>query len=145
MWNPYVSRSLKVLPFLLLLFICPVALAQDDGVVRVNTDLVVLNVTVTDKTGHYVPSLKVKDFKIFEDGQEINPNLITSFSQHESPYAAVVLLDSSGSMEERFSLARSAAIRFLDGLRDEDVAAVFRFDSKVERVQEFYRGRDVAP
>lgn len=146
MWNPILRLSLKVIPpFLLISFICPLALAQDDDVVRVNTDLVVLNVTVTDKTGHYVPSLKVKDFKIFEDGQEIDPNLITSFSQHESPYAAVVLLDSSGSMEERFSLARSAAIRFLDGLRDEDVAAVFRFDSKVEQVQDFTGGRDLAP
>jgi Ca-activated chloride channel family protein len=48
-------------------------------------------------------------------------------------------------MEERFSLARSAAIRFLDGLRAEDVAAVYRFDSKVERVQEFSGGRDLAP
>jgi VWFA-related protein len=48
-------------------------------------------------------------------------------------------------MEERFSLARSAAIRFLDGLRPEDVAAVYRFDSKVERVQEFSGGRDLAP
>jgi Ca-activated chloride channel family protein len=48
-------------------------------------------------------------------------------------------------MEERFSLARSAAIRFLDGLRPEDVTAVYRFDSKVERVQEFSGGRDLAP
>jgi Mg-chelatase subunit ChlD len=38
--------------------------------------------------------------------------MITSFSLQESPYAAVVLLDSSGSMEARFSLARSAAISF---------------------------------
>jgi len=48
-------------------------------------------------------------------------------------------------MEERFFLARSAAIMFLDGLRPEDVAAVYRFDSKVERVQEFSGGRDLAP
>ena len=71
--------------------------------------------------------------------------MISSFSLQESPYAAVVLLDSSGSMEARFSLARSAAIRFLDGLRPEDVAAVYKFDSKVERVQEFSGGRDLAP
>jgi Ca-activated chloride channel family protein len=70
---------------------------------------------------------------------------MASFSLQESPYAAVVLLDSSGSMEARFSLARSAAIRFLDGLRPEDVAAVYRFDTKVERVQEFSGGRDLAP
>ena len=122
-----------------------VVVAQDDDVIRVNTELVVLNVTVTDKSRQYVKGLKLPDFKIYEDGVEVQPNMIASFSLQESPYAAVVLLDSSGSMEARFSLARSAAIRFLDGLRPEDVAAVYRFDSKVERVQEFSGGRDLAP
>ena len=122
-----------------------VAVAQDDDVIRVNTDLVVLNVTVTDKSGQYVKGMKASDFKVYEDGVEVKTNMIASFSLQESPYAAVVLLDSSGSMEARFSLARSAAIRFLDGLRPEDVAAVYRFDSKVERVQEFSGGRDLAP
>src|ERR1044071_4279258 len=137
----------QTLPFLLAI-LCVSALtvvAQDDDVVRVNTELVVLNLTVTDHEGHYVKALKKSDFKIYEDGVEVQPDMIASFSLHESPYAAVVLLDSSGSMEERFSLARSAAIRFLDGLRPEDVAAVYRFDSKVERVQEFSGGRDLAP
>lgn len=118
---------------------------QDDDVVRVNTDLVVLNITVTDKSGQYVPGLKISDFTIFEDGKEISAELISSFSVHESPFASVVLLDTSGSMETRLSLARSAAIRFLDRLRIEDVAAVYKFDSKVEQVQEFSGGRDLAP
>jgi Ca-activated chloride channel homolog len=131
--------------FAILCFGAVVVVAQDDDVVRVNTDLVVLNLTVTDKAGQYVKKLKASDFKIYEDGVEVQSNMIASFSLQESPYAAVVLLDSSGSMEERFSLARSAAIRFLDGLRPEDVAAVYRFDSKVERVQEFSGGRDLAP
>jgi Ca-activated chloride channel family protein len=122
-----------------------VAQAQDDDVVRVNSDLVVLNITVTDRGGQYVKSLRKSDFKIFEDGVEVDPRSIQSFSLHEAPYAAVVLLDSSGSMEDRFTIARSGAIRFLDGLRDEDVAAVYKFDSKVERVQEFSGGRDLAP
>lgn len=143
-----ISSLSKTLPFLLAI-IClsaHVTPAQDDDdVVRVDTDLVVLNVTVTDKAGQYVKGLKKTDFKIYEDGVEVQPNMIASFALQESPYAAVVLLDSSGSMEARFSLARSAAIRFLDGLRPEDVAAVYRFDSKVERVQEFSGGRDLAP
>jgi Ca-activated chloride channel family protein len=134
--------------FFLLAIVCVsalIVLGQDDDVVRVSTDLVVLNVTVIDKDGNYVKALKRSDFKIYEDGVEVQPDAISSFSLHESPYAAVVLLDSSGSMEARFTLARSAAIRFLDGLRPEDVAAVYRFDSKVERVQEFSGGRDLAP
>jgi Ca-activated chloride channel family protein len=138
---------MRLLPFLLAILCLSsvVAVAQDEDVIRVNTDLVVLNITVTDKGGQYVKGLKLSDFKVYEDGVEVQPNMISSFSLQESPYAAVVLLDSSGSMEARFSLARSAAIRFLDGLRPEDVAAVYRFDSKVERVQEFSGGRDLAP
>jgi len=134
-------------PFLLaFLFITAfTALAQDDDVIRTNTENVVLNVTVTDKSGQYVKGLKASDFKVYEDGVEVKTEMIASFSLQESPYAAVVLLDSSGSMEARFTLARSAAIRFLDGLREEDVAAVYRFDSRVERVQEFSGGRDLAP
>ena len=142
-------RSLPMTLLFLLAVICVCARAasaqDDDDVVRVNTDLVVLNVTVTDKAGQYVKGLKKSDFKIYEDGVEVPPSAIAGFALQEAPYAAVVLLDSSGSMEARFSLARSAAIRFLDGLRPEDVAAVYRFDSKVERVQEFSGGRDLAP
>lgn len=123
----------------------PLRSQQDDDVVRVNTDLVVLNITVTDKVGQYVPGLRLSDFKIFEDGKEVSPQLVSSFTVHESPFASVVLLDTSGSMESRLSLARSAAIRFLDKLRDEDVAAVYKFDSKVEQVQEFSTARDLAP
>ena len=118
---------------------------QDDDVIRVSTELVILNITVTNQAGEYVPGLRLPDFKIFEDGREVALSEISSFSAHESPFASVVLLDTSGSMEIRLSLARSAAIRFLDNLRPEDVAAVYKFDSKVERVQEFSGGRDLAP
>ncbi|MGI9167238.1 MAG: VWA domain-containing protein [Pyrinomonadaceae bacterium] len=118
---------------------------QDDEVVSVNTDLVVLNVTVTDKAGAYVPGLRLSDFKVYEDGKEVPAKLISSFSLHESPFASVVLLDTSGSMETRLTLGRSAAIRFLDGLREEDVAAVYKFDYRIEQVQDFASGRDLAP
>jgi VWFA-related protein len=145
------ARRLKIFPFIISALFCiplttSLAVAQqDDEVVRVNTDLVILNITVTDKAGQYVPGLKMSDFTIFEDGKQIPAELIASFSLHESPFASVVLLDTSGSMETRLSLARSAAIRFLDRLRLEDVAAVYKFDSKVEQVQEFSGGRDLAP
>lgn len=118
---------------------------QDDDVVRVNTELVVLNVTVTDKAGEYVPGLRLSDFKVYEDGREVPITVISNFGVHESPFASVVLLDTSGSMESRLSLGRSAVIRFLDGLRPEDVAAVYKFDYKIEQVQDFSSGRDLAP
>jgi Ca-activated chloride channel homolog len=121
------------------------AAQQDDDVIRVNTELVVLNITVTNGAGQFVTGLGISDFKIYEDGREVALSDVSSFSTHESPFASVILLDTSGSMEVRLSLARSAAIRFLDNLRIEDVAAVYKFDSKVEQVQEFSGGRDLAP
>jgi Ca-activated chloride channel family protein len=138
-------RTLAVLFIAILVWPTLIRSQQEDDVVRVNTDLVVLNVTVTDKAGQYVPGLHLSDFTIFEDGKEVSPQSITGFSVYESPFASVVLLDTSGSMESRLSLARSAAIRFLDRLREEDVAAVYKFDSKVEEVQEFSTGHDLAP
>jgi len=122
-----------------------VAAQRDDEVVRTNTDLVVLNVTVTDSAGKYVRGLRASDFKIYEDGREVPLSSISGFSLQETPFASVVLLDTSGSMETHLSLARSAAIRFLDGLRDQDVAAVFRFDTTIEQLQDFSSGRDLAP
>ena len=113
---------------------------QDDDVVRVNTDLVVLNATVIDHDGKFVRGLKATDFQIFEDGVE---QKISSFGAEETPFAAALLLDTSGSMESRLTLGRSAAIRFLDGLRDEDVAAVYNFDVKVDQIQDFSPGRDL--
>src|SRR5712671_1657066 len=113
---------------------------QDDDVVRVNADLVVVNATVLDKNGKFISGLKRTDFQIFEDGTE---QKVASFTAEETPFAAAILLDTSGSMETRLSLGRSAAIRFLDGLRDEDVAAVYNFDIKVEQMQDFSPGRDL--
>nr|AIA16568.1 Mur ligase family, glutamate ligase domain protein [uncultured bacterium] len=115
---------------------------DDDEVVRVNADLVLLNVTVTDSSGQYVHKLSNKDFKVLEDGVEQRLSL---FSVEETPFAAAILLDTSGSMETRLTLARAAAVRFLDGLREEDVASVYHFDSKVEQLSDFSPGRDLPP
>ncbi|MDX6446985.1 MAG: Ca-activated chloride channel [Blastocatellia bacterium] len=107
---------------------------------RVTTDLVVLNVTVLDKDGKFVPGLKRSDFQIIEDGVE---QKVGGFTAEETPFAAAVLLDISGSMETRLTLGRSAAIRFLEGLREEDVAAVYSFDNRVVQMQDFAPGRDL--
>lgn len=145
--RPILPKLIAPTTLLLIAILFPSILKaqDDDDVIRVNTDLVVLNVTVTNKAGQYVPGLQLSDFTVFDDGKQVSMQMISGFSVHESPYASVVLLDTSGSMESRLTLARSAAIRFLDRLREEDVAAVYRFDSKVEQVQEFSSARDLAP
>jgi len=113
---------------------------QDDDVVRVSTDLVVVNATVIDKDGKFVTGLKRGDFQILEDGVA---QKISTFSAEETPFAAAILLDTSGSMESRLTLGRGAAIHFLDGLREADVAAFYNFDTKVEQLQDFSPGRDL--
>ena len=62
---------------------------QDEDVVRVSTDLVVLNATVLNKDGKFVGGLKRGDFQVFEDGNE---QKISAFSTEETPFAAAILL-----------------------------------------------------
>lgn len=113
---------------------------DQDDVVRVSTELVILNATVLDKNGKFVSGIKPNEFRIFEDGNE---QKVVGFTTEQTPFAAAVLLDTSGSMESRLTLGRSAAIRFLDGLRENDVAAVYNFDMKVEQLGDFSPGRDL--
>jgi Ca-activated chloride channel family protein len=114
---------------------------QDDDVINVDSSIVVMNATITGLDGKPVRGLQQNQFKIFEDGKEQE---IAFFQAEETPFAAVILLDSSGSMEQRMTLARSAAINFLAGLRPNDVAAIYNFDSKVSLIQDFSNSHDMA-
>lgn len=127
--------------FLSFLLAIPVSAQNDDDVISVDSSLVILNASINDAKGNAVTNLKQNQFKVFEDGVEQE---ISLFESTESPFAAVILLDTSGSMETRISLARSAAITFLDGLDAEDVTAIYNFDSKVTLVQDFSNSRDIA-
>ncbi|HEX8566577.1 MAG TPA: VWA domain-containing protein [Pyrinomonadaceae bacterium] len=119
---------------------------DEDDVIKVDTNLVVLNVAVTDFKGNSVTGLKRADFKLFDNGVEQDITSLDSiFTAEEAPFAAVVLLDTSGSMEARIALARSAGIKFLENLRSKDSAAVYNFDSEINQIQEFSSSRDLHP
>lgn len=116
--------------------------AQDeDEVIAVDSSIVLLNAAVFDKAGNPVTGLRKEQFKIYEDGVE---QPIGLFAAEETPFAAVILLDTSGSMEQRISMARSAAIRFLEGLRVDDNAAIYHFDAKIHPIQDFSNSRDIS-
>ena len=115
--------------------------AQNDDEILIDSSVVIVNAAIKNADGRDVAGLRKDQFKIFEDGVE---QRIEYFSAEETPFAAVILLDTSGSMEERVSMARAAAIRFLDGLRESDSAAIYRFDSKISLVQPFSNSRDIA-
>ncbi len=116
--------------------------AQDDEIIKVDSTLVVLNATIMDSSGKPVRNLTKNQFKILEDGKE---QQIAFFETENTPFAVVILIDTSGSMESRISMARAAAINFLDGLRIDDQVAIYNFDTKVTLVQEFSNSRDLAP
>lgn len=127
--------------FVLPWFLASPLLAQSEEEVRIDSSIVILNATVKTIMARAVGGLERRQFKVFEDGVE---QKIEYFSAEETPFAAVILLDTSGSMEQRVSMARAAAIRFLDGLRADDSVAIYRFDSKIELVQPFSNSRDIA-
>jgi Ca-activated chloride channel family protein len=124
-----------------LLFLSNVAVSQDDEIIKIDSSIVLLNATITDAAGKPFTGLNRSQFKILEDGV---PQEISIFETQETPFAAVILLDTSGSMEQQISLARSAAINFLDGLRVDDMVAIYNFDTKVSLVQDFSNNRDIA-
>ena len=128
--------------FFCLLLLANVAVSQvdDDDIIKIDSSVVLVNATITDAGGKPSTGLKRAQFKIYEDGVEQE---ISVFETQETPFAAVILLDTSGSMEERVSLARSAAINFLDGLRADDTVAIYNFDTKVTLVQDFSNTRDI--
>jgi len=129
-----------LLPAIFLSLLAVVSHAQDDDVIKVDSSLVVLNAAVLDANGLSVEGLKQNQFHVFEDGAE---QPISLFQAEETPFAAVILLDTSGSMETRISLARSAAIKFLEGLRPGDSAAIYTFDSKLNQLQDFSNSSDI--
>jgi Ca-activated chloride channel family protein len=98
-------------------------------VFRAGVELVSLNVTVTDSAGRYVTDLGEADFSVFEDGAKQD---LSFFNRNNLPIALSLLIDSSASMEQRMEHAQEAAIGFARKLREQDLAQVVDFDSRVE-------------
>ena len=95
---------------------------------RAGVDLVSLNVTVTDGSGHYVTDLAQEDFSVFEDGVKQD---VTFFNRTNLPIALALLLDTSASMDTKLPTAQEAAIGFVRRLRPQDLAEIIDFDSRV--------------
>jgi Ca-activated chloride channel family protein len=101
---------------------------------RAAVDLVSLNVTVTEGTGKYVTDLNAADFAVFEDGVKQD---VTFFNRTNLPIALALLIDTSASMENKLPTAQEAAIGFAKKLRQQDLAEVVDFDSRVVVLQSF--------
>jgi Ca-activated chloride channel homolog len=91
---------------------------------RVNSDLVIVPVTVTDRNGHTVLYLRQADFSVGEDGV---PQKILSVSRWNAPASIGVILDSSGSMEPSVEIAHAAVRALLSEAAMEDEAFLINF------------------
>jgi Ca-activated chloride channel family protein len=113
----------------------------EEEVISLETNLVVLNVTITDPKDRYVTDLKAEDFNVLEDN---SPQNILSFGFEETPFAAVILLDASASMEKKLTLERAACANFVNGIREGDKFSIYSFGgTKVKKLQDFTEVRDI--
>ncbi|HKE55841.1 MAG TPA: VWA domain-containing protein [Pyrinomonadaceae bacterium] len=100
----------------------------EGDVIRVDTSLVMVPVTVVDRYGRYVPLLQRSNFKIFEDGTE---QKIAYFATTDQPITVVLLIDTSGSTSFRLEDIQNAAISFASKLKSDDQVMVMSFDDRI--------------
>jgi Ca-activated chloride channel homolog len=108
--------------------------AQDDtGPFRLEITRVNMLFTVTDKKGHFVTDLTRGEFTVTENKK---PQQIVEFTaESDLPLRLAILIDTSGSITDRFHFQQEAADNFVHGvMRDQDKAAIVAFDSSAELV-----------
>jgi len=118
----------------------PVELGEDD-VLKIDTDLVLVDVTVTDAEGRAVKGLKPDDFKLYEDGEE-RPVAFLNVERRagaERPVAVVFAVDVSGSMTpEEMERLRTAMTAFSEKLSNRPASfALMSFGMNARVVQGF--------
>jgi Ca-activated chloride channel homolog len=107
-------------------------------IIRVNTTLVTLPVSVMDRDGRYVPNLSKEDFRIWEDGVE---QQVAFFASVEKPFSVVLMLDTSPSTQFRLEDIQDAAITFVNQLRPDDKVMVVSFNDEIKILSELTNDR----
>src|SRR5205814_2240896 len=100
----------------------------EGDVVRVNTTLVTVPVSVLDRQGRFVPNLRREDFTVFENGSEQS---IAYFEPAEKPFTVALLLDTSPSTHFHLWEIKEAAIAFAKQLRPQDRVLIVSFNDEV--------------
>ena len=121
--------------------ILPTAFGQSSepvDVVKIDTNLVNLNVSVFDHKSRNPKMLEQKDFTIYDNGA---PQEISFFASADSPFDLVLLLDLSGSTAKKIDLIRKSAKRFVDATRPGDRIAVVTFTAEVQTVAKLTEDR----
>ena len=114
----------------------------DEGsTLRINADLVTLNVRVIDRNNRPINGIRQDEFKVYEDGVQ---QPIFSFTQEEVPVIYGLAVDTSGSLRGAFDQVISAAKTIIDSNKPGDETFIERFISsdKIETVQDFTSSKD---
>lgn len=107
---------------------------------RLDTDLVTIDVTAIDKNGNYVRDLRADELEVYEDGnlRKIDFFAVTDEAALSRPLAMVFALDFSGSLKpEETVVLREAAMKFTELLQGESVFAALAFNYQVKILQDF--------
>jgi Ca-activated chloride channel family protein len=120
--------------------IAPALAQHGDQAIKLETDLVTIDATVTDKDGNFIRKLKAEDFAVYEDGQ---PQKLEFFEASEEAaltrsLAVVFALDTSGSIKpEEIAKQREATESFVKLVRPESLFAVIAFNNEIRVLKDF--------
>jgi Ca-activated chloride channel family protein len=108
------------------------AFAGSQQVFRAGVDLVHFGVVVTDRAGQPVSGLKVEDFEVLEEGKPQTMKFFAGGDGEDAPPVHLgFMIDLSGSMAEDIKDVRTAAIKFLDAIRNVEDITIVDFDTEV--------------
>src|SRR2546423_3807855 len=105
----------------------PEELGEGD-VLRVDTTLVSIPVSVMDRDGKFIPNLRKEDFRIWEDGVE---QQVAYFASTEKPFTVALVIDTSGSTKNKLEDIQNAAIAFVEQLRPDDRVMIVSFNDRI--------------
>ena len=102
--------------------------------IRIDADLVLIPVLVTDRNDRLITGLEKEHFKIFEDKVEQS---ITQFASDDAPVSIGLLIDCSGSMGPKLARSRAAVSEFLRTANSEDEFLLVSFNDRAELLTSF--------
>jgi Ca-activated chloride channel family protein len=112
----------------------PGSVIKPGQTMHMDVDLALVNVTVTDPYNRLVTGLDTDNFRVFEDSVE--QELVT-FSSEDVPISIGVIFDFSGSMANKVSKAREAAIQFFKTANPQDEFFLVSFNERAELTSSF--------
>ena len=107
---------------------------------RVTPLLMRVNASVTDYHGRAIAGMQLSDFAVYEDGAE---RKIVNVTPTTEPFNLVLLLDVSGSVEERIDFIRKAARDFLNTASPQDRISIISFRDDIQVISGFSTDRSM--